>query len=123
MACDLEATRLVILIRPIGFDEIAVHKDPALGQRLEAPAINIRDSLLAAKIMQGPGGDNGMRWAAEPCRPGRVHEIGVGQLNPRAQRTKGFSRHLEEDFRKIEAFVMYRAVALQNVTGHVAWSD
>src|SRR5262245_18852742 len=73
--------------------------------------------------MQGPGGNDGVRWASQPCRPRRVNEVGLGQNDPLAETTKGFSRHVEEDFRETEAFVMDGAVALHDVSGHVARPD
>src|SRR5262249_29660578 len=85
MACDLESARFVIPIRSIGFDKVAIYEDTAFGQSLEAAPIHVRDRLLAAEVVQSPGGNNGLWRTGETCRPELVHEVGFGQGYPLAQ--------------------------------------
>jgi hypothetical protein len=120
MACDLKPTRFIIPISSVRFDEVTVHENAALRQRFEAPGVDIRDSLLAAEVVQGPGRDDGMRSAGEMARPGLVHEICLGEGYPRRQVAKRSFRHLEENVGEVEAFIAEGFVTLQDIPRHVA---
>lgn len=123
VAFDREAARLVVPGCALWLDEIAVHQDAALGQRLAAAAIDVGDGLLAAKVVQRPGGDDGVRRAGQVGRPGWVCQVRLGQRHPRPQIAQGARGDVEENRGEIQALIANGAVAFQYVAGHIARPD